>query len=246
MKRRHGLVVLGVVSALVLATTALAEGGNGSIVAPLRVSDASVDIQGAGCGVPASATLTLPAGASDVQIRKPAVGARNSDARLTDVSVQGNVVTFTAVGDGSAVCGGTPNEPWSLNFSSRDRSLDVAFNAQVTVVFWDDVWQSFTMRPRTVPLSSIPGYSARHVRWRRFGGSRAIGFGTIFGGRVKLIMARPSYCPGELELPGHEEDAVFYGKLVFIGLGGRQQGLKRASKIPRCDISTGKKPTSLP
>jgi hypothetical protein len=240
--RHYGLAALGVIAALALATTALA-GGNGSIVAPLRVSDATVEIQGAGCGVPATATLTLPAGASNVQVRKPAVGGRNSNARLTDVSVQGNVVTFTAVGDGSAVCGDTPNEPWFLDFGTGDRSLDVAFNAPTTVAVLDEHSQSFKVRPRTVPLTNGPGFTASRVRWKRFGGSKAIGFGTIFGGRVKLTLTRPSYCPGQ-RLPGHVEDAVFYGQVVFIGLGGRQQGLRRAARIPRCEIH--KNPTRLP
>jgi hypothetical protein len=244
MRGRHGLVGIGVVVALAVATRALAGGASGSVVAHLHVSDARVEIQGAGCGVPASATMTLPAGASNVQVRKPVVGARNEDARLTGVSIQGNVVTFIAVGDGTVVCGGAPNEPWFLDFDTDHRDLDVAFTGQVTVLFFDDVFGGLHLRPRTVPLISIKGFSARHVRWKRFGGSKAIGFGIMLGGRVEVLMRTPSYCPG-LTLQGHLEDAVLYRKVVFIGLGGRRQGLGRASKVPKCPF-TGKQPTLLP
>jgi hypothetical protein len=235
----------GLLAVLVLATTAAAGGGDGSVVAPLRVSRGHVEIAGAGCGVPSSATLTLPAGASGVDVRRPVVGARNSDARLTDISVQGNLLTFTAVGDGTDICDGTPSLPWSLSFDSHDQSLDVAFTEQVTVLFWDDdVSLTLTARPRRVPIN--PLWTVRHVRWRRFGGSQAIGSGTMFGGRVRLSLSHPAHCPGQLTLPGHLEDAVFYGKVVAVPRDPRRVGFRRASKVPRCDPVTRKKPTLLP
>jgi hypothetical protein len=245
MLRLPRLAGIGLLAVLLPAAAAVAGGGDGSVVAPLRVSRGLVEIAGAGCGVPASATLALPSGVSGVDVRSPAVGARNSDARLTDVSVQGNLVTFTAVGDAAGICNGTPDARWSLSFDSHDGSLDVAFTEQVTVLFWDDdVSLTLTARPRKVPLN--PLWTVRRVRWRRFGGSKAIGSGTIFGGRVRLSLSRPAHCPGQLTLPGHVEDAVFYGKVVAVPRDPRRVGFRRASKVPRCDSITRKKPTLLP
>src|SRR6476619_7355344 len=96
----------------------------GSVVAPVLVRG-QIDIEGVGCGVPATANLALPGGLTDVRVRRPAVGARDDDASLTGVAVGANAVTFTAVADGSDTCdpesGSTPpaERRWSAIYDAE-------------------------------------------------------------------------------------------------------------------------------
>jgi hypothetical protein len=199
-----------------------------SIVAPLLVRE-SIGIDGIGCGVPASATVTLPAGSSDAAVRRPPVGTRSDDAVLTGVAVQGAAVTFTAVADGARVCDpgaeGTPpaSRPWSADFD-----VEVGFRQRVGVVHLNSEGQGgkpYKVRPREVRIG-IAG-AARGVRWTRFGARKAVGFGTFKslipcaggcsdnGTRLRVELTRPGRCSGQ-RLPGHREDAVFYVKVAFV------------------------------
>lgn len=199
-----------------------------SVVASLLVHD-SIDINGVGCGVAASATLPLPAGSSDVQVRRPLVGARDVDAQLTGVSAQGNMVTFTAVADSARICDPdaetTPpaSRPWSAEFDA-----EAGFKERVMVVLWnlDPLrGKTFTVRPHQVRIG-LSG-AARQIRWKQFGGRTAVGFGsfksigacaggcTDNGTRLTVKLTRPVHCPGETQ-HGHKEDVVFYGKVAFV------------------------------
>jgi hypothetical protein len=201
-----------------------------SVVAPLVVTE-EIGIEGVGCGVPASATVTLPAGVSEVRFKRPSVGARSKDfdAVLTNVSVQGNAATFTAVADGDRVCdpgeSDTPpaNRAWSASFD-----VEVGFMQRVGVVFWNrdnPRAKAFAVRPREVRVNFAA--AARGVRWTQFGGRKAVGFGTFKslipcaggcsddGTRLRVELTRPGRCPGRT-LPGHKEDAVFYVKVAFV------------------------------
>ncbi len=165
---------LSAAAVLVLATVAVWPPGaaesaltpRNSVVAPLVVTE-EIGIEGVGCGVPASATVTLPAGVSDVRVKRPSVGARSLDAQLTNVSVQGHAVTFTAVADGEGVCdpgeSDTPpaNRSWSAGFD-----VEVGFTQRVGVVFWNrdnPGAKAFAVRPREV-----------RVELRRCGPQRAL------------------------------------------------------------------------
>jgi hypothetical protein len=230
MGRLSAAAVLGLAAAAVwpsgAAESALTP--RNSVVAPLVVSE-RIGIEGVGCGVPASATVTLPAGALGVRVTRPLVGARTLDAQLTGVSVLGNAVTFTAVADGDRVCdpgaSDTPpaNRSWSAGFD-----VEVRFTQRVGVVFWNrdnPRAKAFAVRPREVRVSFAA--AARNVRWTRFGGRKAVGFGTFKslipcaggcsddGTRLRVELTRPGRCPGQT-LPGHEEDAVFYVKVAFV------------------------------
>jgi hypothetical protein len=225
-----------------------------SVVAPLRIKD-QITIDGVGCGASASTTLTLPAGAFDVRVKQPSVGTRSLDAQLTNVSVQGNALTFTAVGAGDSVCDpneqDTPpaNRSWSGLFD-----LDVGFRQRVGVVFWDVDGvrgKPLKVRPREVRIG--PFVAARGVRWKRFGGRKAIGFGTFKylphcpggctdnGTRLRVELTRPGRCPG-LTLPGHLEDAVIYGKVAYVlrqRLGVLRPGTEWISTKRMCPYTKG-------
>jgi hypothetical protein len=229
---------LSAAAALALATVAVWPSGaaesaltpRNSIVAPLPVRD-QIAIDGVGCGVPASATVTVPAGATDVRVRRPSVGARtrDQDAQLTGVSVQGNAVTFTAIADGERVC--DPNEsdtPPAGRSWSADFDVEVGFMQRVGVAHYNRDGpgrKALKVRPREVRIR-IAG-AARGVRWNQFGGRKAVGLGsfkslipcaggcTDNGTRLRVELTRPGYCPS-LRLPGHTEPAVFYTKVAFV------------------------------
>jgi hypothetical protein len=231
---------LSAAGVLVLATVAVWPSGaaestlmpRNSLVAPLLVSE-SISIEGVGCGVAASAAVTLPAGAFDVRVRRPSVGARSEDggltARLTNVSVQGSAVTLTAVADGDRVCDPNAEDTPPANRSwYADFDVEVRFTQRVGVVHFNRAGpggKTFKVRPREVRIG-IAG-AARGVRWKTFGGRKAVGFGTFKslvpcaggcsdnGTRLRVELTRPGRCPG-LRLPGHKEDAVFYVKVAFV------------------------------
>jgi hypothetical protein len=218
-------VALVAVSPLAAVETALTP--RTSIVAPLTVAQ-EIRIDGVGCGVPASATMTLPAGAADVRVRRPAVGARSLDGLLTGVLVQGSVVTFTAVADDPRVCApgdgsAPPAEPWSAEFDA-----EAGFRLRVGVVHWDpDLPRArvFSVRPPEVRM----GFSAaaRGLRWTQFGARKAVALGRFRslvpcaggcsdnGTLLRVELTRPARCPN-VRRPGHAEDAVFYAKVAFV------------------------------
>ena len=229
---------LSAAAVLALATVAVWPSGaaesaltpRNSVVAPLFITD-SISLEGVGCGVPASATVTLPAGVFDVRVQRPSVGARSQDrdALLTNVSVQGNAVTFTAVADGDRVCDPNADDTPPANrawFSLFD--VEIGFTQRVGVVHWNrdgPGGKTFKVRPREVRIG-IAG-AARGVRWTQFGGRKAVGFGSFRslipcaggcsdnGTRLRVELTRPARCP-RLRLPGHKEDAVFYSKVAFV------------------------------
>ncbi len=230
MRRLSAAAVLALAAAAVWlsGTAESALTPRNSILAPLPVSD-SISIEGVGCGVPASATVTLPAGVSDVRPRRPAVGARSGDAALTGVSVQGTAVTFTAVADGERVCDPTASDTLPANRSwSADFEVEVGFTLRVGLVHFNVEGpgrETFKVRPREVRIRLFG--AARGLRWTQFGGRKAVGLGsfrslipcpggcTDNGTRLRVELTRPGYCPG-LSRPGREEPAVFYTKIAFV------------------------------
>jgi hypothetical protein len=254
------MVRLSAVAAPVLLAAAAALTPRNSVVAPL-VSGDRVDIEGVGCGVPASAASELPSGAASVRVARPAIGARSLDARLTAVSILGDAVVLTAAADGAAICDpaeeDTPpaERPWSATFD-----VEVAYRLRVGVVFRDDDrvrGAAFKVRPTEVRIG-LAG-AARGVRWKRFGGRTAVGFGRFRslvpcaggcsdnGTRLRVRLNRPGYCRSERR-PGHREDAVFYTKVAFIleqRLGVLKPGTEWISTVRR-NCSTVPRPTLIP
>lgn len=211
--------------------------------------------------MPASAAFGLQTGAAGVRVARPAVGARSCDARLTAVSVLGDAVVLTAAADGAAIGDPAAEEtppaerPWSASFD-----VEVAYRLRVGVVFRDDDrvrGAASEVRPREVRIG-LAG-AARGVRWTRFGGRTAVGFGRFRslvpcaggcsddGTRLRVRLTRPGYCPRET-LPGHAEPAVFHTKVAFI-LEERLSVLKRGTEwisTVRRSCSTAPRPTLIP
>lgn len=234
MRRLSAAAAVLALATVVVWTSSAAESKltpRNSVLAPLRVSD-SIGMEGVGCGVPASATLTLPAGVSEVRVRRPKAGARTRDldAVLTAVAVQGNAVTFTAVADGETVCDPTFSDTPPADRSwSADFDVEVGFTQRVGLVHYNRDGpgrKKLTVRPREVRIG-IAG-AARGLNWTRFGGRKAVGVGsfrslipcaggcTDNGTRLSVELTRPAYCPTTLRAPGREEPAVFYTKVAFV------------------------------
>jgi hypothetical protein len=248
---------------MLLLGAALAVLAANLVAAPVVVRD-QIAIEGVGCGVPASADMALPAGLTDVRVRRPAVGDRDGDARLTGVAVQPSAVTFTAVADGDEAC--QPNPDPSATPPAERRWFAV-FDAEVAAKHAAPVaartdWTRhprFASRPRTVGLGFQPGLGAnntvRNVTWRRFGGRTAIGFGTFKashflcpsrdrcitedGDRVKVKLTLPGYCATDNIVNAGEPLGrfVFYGKIAVINrhqLGVLKPGTEFESYKPHC------------
>jgi hypothetical protein len=232
-----------------------------SVVAPLIVRD-SIHIEGVGCGGSASASIALPANVLDVKVRRPAVGTRDLDARITDVVVQANAVTFTAVGDSASVCDpnsdATPpaSRAWSANFAA-----EVGAKRQAPATLRTDWYprSRFVVRPRVVGLGFGPGLAendtVRRMTWKHFGGRKAVGFG-IFkvrhffcpsparcarenGQPVRVELTLPGYCSPDnvVQAGGAGSNFVFYGKIAAITtrrLGVLKPGTELESYKPDC------------
>jgi hypothetical protein len=211
------------VRALIAAVLALAAGpavaAAGTTLVRSERSDV-VEIAGVGCGVAGAATVTLPAGASAIAVTRPKVGQTTDESRLTGVLVAGTSVQLTAVGDGALVC--DPEEdpdvppaqrPWHAFYG-----YDIAFRERVSVAFWAGAAVPRARpaaRPRTVRVPDIA--TMVHMRWRSFGGRRAVGYGRLRceipgcvgrGDRFKVVLGQPSRC-------GDVGDTVYYGRIRF-------------------------------
>jgi hypothetical protein len=211
------------------------------VAAPLLVR-ALIEFEGVGCGVPASSTVALPTSVFGVQVQRPKVGARDDEARITKVVPTGKAVTFTAVGDGAAICDPDrdPTPPASRRWSA-EFDVDVAMKRRVVVATRAD-WlprSGFLVRPRVVGVSSGAGLAqtdtVRDIRWTSFGGRKAVGFGVFKARRffcpspsrcipqhnqaVRVELTLPTYCSGTNVVSSRgARDFVFYGKVAAFNL----------------------------
>jgi hypothetical protein len=220
--------VLGrtVLLALVLALVGPEVAGAGTLVVR-SARTGSIEITGTGCGVPGSVSIPLTATASDVEVRRPTVGATTRDTRLTEVAVLGTSVRLTAVGDGASIC--DPDEDPDIPPAEREWSgfygVDIRFQERVAAMYWQGAEhpRRLKAKPRKVTIPRVA--HGINVRWHRWGGRKAVGFARIkainppgvrcnahscpgHGSRIKVVLTRPSRCP---ELG----DTVFYGKVAF-------------------------------
>lgn len=174
---------------------------------------------GTGCGGTATFTRTLPAGAEDIRVATPHVGDRDQGGgtRVTAVTLQGTVVTVAIVADGPSICDpaqtGVPaSEPvnWMANYDVR---AEYKRRVQVTIrIFYEsyEFGAKWKLRPKTIRdgrRGSPPGARLTGIRWKRFGGRKAVGYGRLRldycprggncpgnGKRIRVVASRPDYC----------------------------------------------------
>jgi hypothetical protein len=201
------------------------------------------EIAGVGCGVAASFVLPLPASAAEVQVREPKVGDTSQDSRLTEAAVEGASVRLTAVGDGRFVCDPAADpEPPSMRPWTGVYAYDIAFRERVSARYLSGTGKLKT-RPRSVAIRFVA--TVREIRWRRFGGRTAVGFGRMVvdsppgftctrrncpghGERMKVVLSRPSRCRDTGE-------AVWYGRVAFFAT-------RRILRIPAGGLFSSHKP----
>jgi hypothetical protein len=228
--------------ALVLAVASPGVAAASSLIARSQRTGEAV-IEGVGCGGAASLVLALPASATEVQVREPKVGDTTPESRLTEVAAAGASVRFTAVGDGPFICDqGDDPDPPSLRPWNGLYDYDIAFRERVSARYWSLTGKLRT-RPRAVTIRYIA--TVRKIRWRRFGGRKAVGFGRMVvdeppgftctrrtcpghGERFKVLLSRPNRCADNRE-------AVWYGRVAFITT-------KRILRIPAGGLFSSYKP----
>ena len=213
-----------------------------SIVFPFSASTTE-RVSGTGCGETATVTRRLPSGATGIKVLKPRVGDRDRDTRgtrVTAVTVAGTAVRITVLADGPSVCDPTqtglpPGEPvkWAAQYDLR---AEYKRRVQATIrVFYESylIGARWQLRPTTISdgrRGGPPGERFTGIRWSKFGGRTAIGFGTqrldycrpgdncpTNGKRVKLVASKPDYCAdsGKIE---YLRLSVYLGKIEQVGL----------------------------
>jgi hypothetical protein len=208
----------------VAVTASLALGSSSAAAAkdsfPFAFAASSTErFAGADCGTTASITKTYPAGATGITVPEPAVGDRDGGGgtRVTAVSVAGTAVTITIVADGPQICdpertGYPPGETvhWTASYDVR---AEYTREVQATLrVYYESYLHGakWKMRPRTIHDSragAAPGQRITGIRWKRFGGRKAIGYGTLRqdycrrgdncpqnGKRIRVVASKPDYC----------------------------------------------------
>lgn len=228
--------------ALVVAVACPSVAAAGSLIARSERTGDAV-IEGVGCGIAASLVLALPASATDVQVREPKVGDTTPDSRLTEAAVAGASVRLTAVGDGPFVCdpAADPEPPGTRPWNGM-YDYDIAFRERVSARYWSGVGNLKT-RPPSVKIRFVA--TVRKIRWRRFGGRQAVGFGRMVVDsppgftctrrtcpghrkRFKVVLSRPSRCADNGEV-------VWYGRVAFFTT-------KRILRIPAGGLFSSFKP----
>jgi hypothetical protein len=207
------------VAGLVLAVVPAAAAARTAVVRS-EVADYA-GISGVGCGVTASATVPLPASARAIVAKRPGVGETTDESRLTAVTIAGTSVQLTAVGAGPIVCDPEedPDVPPAQRQWDATYLYDIAFRERVRVAYWPGAAvpraRPRTRRPHKVTVPDIA--TMVHMRWRTFGGRRAVGHGRLRceipgcvgrGDRFKVVLDRPSRC-------GDIGDRVYYGRIRF-------------------------------
>ena len=177
---------------------------------------------GADCGTTASITKTLPAGASGIKVREPAVGDRDETGggtQVTAVTVTGTEITVTVLADGATICDpaqtGYPPGATVYWTASYDLRAEYKRRVQATLrVYYESYMHGakWKMRPKSVHDSragAAPGQRVTGIKWKRFGGRKAIGYG-----RLRQDYCRPGrQLPAEREAdpPGREQARLLQG-----------------------------------
>lgn len=197
---------------------------------------------GVDCGNTATVIKTLPAGSTGVVVVEPKVGTRDllgGGTQIVDVKIDGEVITLTALADGPTVCdpsltGVPPGEPvnWIADYgfiAEYDRRAQAPMR-----IFFDSyrIGAKWQIRPRTIydsragtPRSQRTRFSG--IKWQRFGGKKAVGFGRQHFGwcrkgercpgnhkRVRLTATKPGYCLASGQVEYQKLDIWYGGRSV--------------------------------
>jgi hypothetical protein len=240
------------VVAVLLAVACPGVAFGGSLIAKSERFD-TVSIDGVGCGLAGSTVLPLPPTSTDIRVRSPKVGDTTLDTRLTEAAASGPSVRFTAVGAGDFICDPAEDpsvppaqRPWSGSYDT-----EITFRERVSARYWSGRDPKLKTRPRTVSIHFVA--KVRKIRWRTFGGRKAIGFGRLrvdeppgfnctrrtcpgHGDRFKVVLSRPSRC-------ADNGNAVWYDHVAFHTtkrVGRIRAGGLYASVKPTCGLSDPK------
>jgi hypothetical protein len=214
--------------AILLASASLAGAGSAAAATKLTAAN-SIPFEffaggvetfaGTDCGGTATFTRTLPAGSQGIKLVNIAVGDRDEAAatRVTAVTVSGTVVTVTVLADGAAICdpeqSGVPageQVHWTVHYDVR---AEYTRRVQATLrVFYESYLfgAKWKLRPKTIRdtrAGGAPGARVTGIRWKRFGGKKAVGTGRLHldycrrgdncpgnGKRIRLVASKPAYC----------------------------------------------------
>lgn len=197
---------------------------------------------GIDCGTTATLTKTLPTGSTGVVVVEPKVGTRDllgGGTQIVDVKVEGEVITLTALADGPTICdpsltGVPPGEPvhWIADYDFR-AEYDRRVQAPIRIYFESyTIGAKWKIRPRTIydsragtPRSQRTRFSG--IKWQRFGGKKAIGFGRQHFGwcrkgelcpgnnkRVRLTATKPGFCLASGRVEYQKLDIKYGGRTV--------------------------------
>ena len=212
---------------------------------PFAFAASSTEVfSGADCGTTASITKTLPAGATGIEVREPAVGDRDEagGTRVTAVTVTGTVITVTVVADGATICdpaqtGYPPGATvyWTARYDLRaeyERRVQATLRVYYESYMHGAKWR---MRPKTIHDSRAGlanGQRVTGIKWKRFGGRKAIGYGRLRqdfcrpddncpqnGKRIRLVASKPDYCKDSdrieyLRLAGYIGRIEWFGGII--------------------------------
>jgi hypothetical protein len=193
--------------------------------------------QGIDCGGTATFTRTVPAGSFGIKVAEPKVGDRDSAGatRVTAVTIAGTVVTVSIVADGPLICdpaqtGVPPGEPvhWQAVY---DVQVEHTRRVQATLRIYYESYlhgAKWKLRPRTVQdtrRGSLKNARLTGIRWKRFGGKTAVGYGTLRlaycrrgdpcpgnGERIRVVASKPGFCRAS-------------GKIEYLRLAGSYRRL---------------------
>jgi hypothetical protein len=145
-----------------------------------------------------------------VKLRSPKVGDRAGDVRITAISVGRRAVSYTAVADSPEVCapGGEPS-PSERDWAERFKT-DVGFAVRVGTRYrLDHNYAQDKLVSRPKKISVWPQFSVVHIKWKSFGGRKAVGVGRMKfrksdhcnpktcpenNRRFRVTLSTPSFC----------------------------------------------------
>ena len=155
----------------------------------------SFQLNGVGCGSTATNSVTAAKATRGVSkafrfgVRKPKVGDTDGYVRVTEVAVNDQTVTVTAVADAAqctAQAGGPPaQERWVATFAP-----DISFFRRIQARVRPDLLRKRpVLKPRKLRLGGTE--TLKRIRWKRYGGKTASGTATydenLPGVRIKRV-----------------------------------------------------------